>query len=251
MGAVSLGQYVTKPDSVFKELCMFRRIQYYIFSVALLGMSACEKDRNPFNVPQQVPENGFTLSSGRGGFGMFAWDTPIAVDGSTFKRVQDIKAGDAVYACDTTLQWHRETLEWAYGLGPAEIGPHTMIWVVYNLGGKAASLVVSSDIVFLLSNGKTKKAIRLIPGEKLKGADGNPAEVKTLMVGLSKNGAQTDPPVYDSHGGRRRVVAIHRPQTGSPEPLFWGARADGMRIKSSLTLAGVPCSFYNGSRRGQ
>ena len=168
---------------------MFRRIQYCIIIAALLGMSACERDRSPFSAMPDL-DDGLAFS-GRGGFGSFAWDTPVALDGSTFRKVQDIKAGDAVYACDTTLQWHQEILEWAFGLGPSEISPHTMCWVVYDLRGTTASVMITTDMLFVLSNGKYKTADHLLPGDKLMGADGNSAAVQFVELGLSNGGLQT------------------------------------------------------------
>lgn len=97
----------------------------------------------------------------------FAYGTPIAIPEGT-KVIQDFQVGDQVLVAipavtDTQLQlsWSPKTVGFSSGTGPKS---HEAIMVYLHYGDKGA-LIVTTDQLFLMPNGKLKRADKLVPGQ--------------------------------------------------------------------------------------
>jgi len=93
-----------------------------------------------------------------------AWGTKIATpDGD--KEVQTFVVGDAVLAAGSDLKWRPYAVEWSDGVPPGQNYGKPMMTVYFQLDGKIGSLIVTSDQVFLLSNGLLSRTELLVPGK--------------------------------------------------------------------------------------
>lgn len=179
---------------------MYRRIQHGLLIIAVLAISACDTDRSPFSVPKNQADG---LLTGSGSWGGIAWNTPVAVNRTTNKSIQNFQVGDTVYACDSTLQWHPETVKISAGVGPSYTDPQNMLQVTYSIKGSTAKVVVTPSTLFMMSDGQYKTSQHLIPGDMLKGADGNPVKVQYVLLGQFLTGLQsisTDESIWSGGG---------------------------------------------------
>lgn len=114
----------------------------------------------------------------------FAWGTPIAVPDGEPKAIQTFVRGDSVLAAGANLEWTPYAVEFSDGIPPSPEWGKTMFSVYFQTDGGVGSLVVTADHVFLLSDGKLRRAHLLVPGkDALTTADGKPAPVLSIEAG--------------------------------------------------------------------
>ncbi len=114
----------------------------------------------------------------------FANGTQIDIPGGT-QVVEELVHGDDVLVAsvamtpDLQLSWNTEQLEFANG-SPGGEGKQTMIYITYGTD----AIVVTEDHLFLLPDGKLKRADRLIPvTDELVRVDGTSVAVTDIRVG--------------------------------------------------------------------
>lgn len=123
----------------------------------------------------------------------FAWGTPIAVPTSAispegFKPIEQFAVGDPVMVADADLNWYSLPVEYSNGTG-TDAFLNLLLAVGYELGGEPQSLLVTPNNLFLMPDGKLKRADRLVPGtDRLVLADKTTTPVKALAVGRYKKG---------------------------------------------------------------
>jgi hypothetical protein len=120
----------------------------------------------------------------------FAYGTLIGVpDG--FKAIEKFHIGDRVLTADLgagealRLDWSPAKVTFSSGTGPDS---HQAA-MVYIRHGEVGSLVVTPDHLFLMPEGKLKRADRLAPGnDRLITAQGQPVEIHEISIGEYKGG---------------------------------------------------------------
>lgn len=127
--------------------------------------------------------------------GCFASDTPVAYafDPSTGlqnKAIREYVVGDPVYVADDTslTKWSTRTVQFSSGTG--EGGMNTLLKIDFQAeGGPVGTLYSNRGQIFLMPDGKLKRAALLVPGrDSLVLFDGTPAMVQGLTVGRYKKG---------------------------------------------------------------
>ncbi len=121
----------------------------------------------------------------------FANGTSIAIpDGS--KVIEQFSIGDQVLTADVTksgtginLNWSTASVSFSSGTGPDGHQP-SMVFIRH---GRVGSIVVTTDHLFLMPNGKLKRANRLVPGvDFLVSAEGVPVEINEVSLGEYRGG---------------------------------------------------------------
>lgn len=127
--------------------------------------------------------------------GCFASDTPVAygydtASGLQNKAIREFVVGDPVYVADgpDLKQWSTRTVQFSSGTG--EGGMNTLLKIDFQAdGGPVGTLYANRGQLFLMSDGKLKRAARLVPGtDRLTLFDGTPATVLGVTVGRYKKG---------------------------------------------------------------
>jgi hypothetical protein len=114
----------------------------------------------------------------------FAWHTPVAVPTGEPKPIQEFVVGDNVLAAGADLQWKPYAVQFSDGIPPGPEYGKTMFSVYYQLPEGVSSLVVTADHVFLLADGKLRRAEFLVPGvDHLKSATGEAVPILSIEVG--------------------------------------------------------------------
>lgn len=119
----------------------------------------------------------------------YGYDTPIEVQPGIFFKVQDIRTGDRILAAGLGLQWKPVAVSFAAGMKTATPA-YPVLNVVYQIDRKDVRLLqVTDDTLFLMTSGRLKSAEILVPGDRLRRADGGEAQiigpvVKGLTVGV-------------------------------------------------------------------
>jgi hypothetical protein len=118
----------------------------------------------------------------------YAWFTQILVDKDNVRFVQDMDVGDQVYVASigsvnggVQLTWETRTLDFSDGTAPNPRG-QDMLRVVYRLPRGHTELIATYDQLFLMPDGKTKRADMLVPGENLVGSDGSLVAISGISV---------------------------------------------------------------------
>jgi hypothetical protein len=121
----------------------------------------------------------------------FAYGTRIGVpEGS--KVIEQFVVGDKVLTANVEssgtgvkLNWSSTKVSFSSGTGPDSQEPA----MVYIHHGEVGSLVVTPDHLFLLPNGKLKRADRLVPGQdQLVSAEGTPVAINEVSLGTYTGG---------------------------------------------------------------
>ena len=121
----------------------------------------------------------------------FAYGTRIGVpEGS--KVIEQFVVGDKVLTANVEssgtgvkLNWSSTKVSFSSGTGPDSHEPA----MVYIHHGEVGSLVVTPDHLFLLPNGKLKRADRLVPGQdQLVSAEGTPVAINEVSLGAYTGG---------------------------------------------------------------
>jgi len=121
----------------------------------------------------------------------FAYGTRIGVpEGS--KVIEQFVVGDKVLTANLEssgtgikLNWSSTKVSFSSGTGPDSQEPA----MVYIHHGEVGSLVVTPDHLFLLPNGKLKRADRLVPGQdQLVSAEGTPVAINEVSLGAYTGG---------------------------------------------------------------
>lgn len=121
----------------------------------------------------------------------FANGTLIAIpDG--FKVIEQFNPGDQVLTADVQangdgvrLNWSTATVSYSNGTGPDGYQPS----MVYVRHGGVGTIIVTTDHLFLMPNGKLKRANRLVPGvDFLVSAEGVPVEINEVSLGEYRGG---------------------------------------------------------------
>ncbi|GHE97759.1 hypothetical protein [Streptomyces fumanus] len=119
----------------------------------------------------------------------FGQDTPIEARPGEFVKVQDIKTGDSILAAGASLAWQPTQVSFASGMETAQPAfPVLNVVFAYDTEDIRA-LQVTDDTLFLMADGLLKSAGVLVPGDRLRRADGGEAEVfgpvtRSLSVGV-------------------------------------------------------------------
>lgn len=108
--------------------------------------------------------------------------TPVNVDGTNWKAIQDIKAGESILALQADGTWKSSPVVWSDGLGSATKPFPYAIYVVLATG---TTLIVTPDHVFYMPDGSLKRADRLAPTDELALAQGlRPVKITALISGV-------------------------------------------------------------------
>lgn len=111
-----------------------------------------------------------------------ALGTPVAATLGINRPIESFRVGDSVVAAGADLQWNIVPVRFSSGTSTG-VQPG-VIFVEY----KGGELIVTHDHLFLLPDGKLKRAERLSPSDKLVGADGNAVNIERVSVGTYVGG---------------------------------------------------------------
>jgi hypothetical protein len=123
----------------------------------------------------------------------FAYDTPIEVTPGEFALVQNIETGDTVLAAGLDLDWRPKQVEMATGWY-SETKLVTMYYVRYEFPDGPESqrdILVTADHLFLMASNRLKAVQDLVPGDRIRRADGQEAEVTFVAVGSYVGGIRS------------------------------------------------------------
>ncbi len=107
-----------------------------------------------------------------------AFGTPIALDENQFKAIEEIKQGDFVYACGTDLKWTKQKVEFSQGTEVSSLQRYVVLVSYEN-----TFIAVTSDHIFMMSNGKLKAADRLNQNDELISPKGSPVKINSVHIG--------------------------------------------------------------------
>jgi hypothetical protein len=122
----------------------------------------------------------------------FAFGTPIATPAG-MKAIEDFAKGDEVLVAtemaiadgQVQLTWSPKTVAFSSGTGP-DSSQASMVYIRY---GENSGIVVTPDHVFLMPNGKLKRADRLVPDQdQLVLAEGGTTPIHEVRTGAYKGG---------------------------------------------------------------
>ncbi|MFJ5695997.1 hypothetical protein ACIP9X_19390 [Arthrobacter sp. NPDC093125] len=152
----------------------------------------------------------------------YGHETPIEVQPGVFFKVQDIRTGDAVLAAGPSLVWQPVTVSFASGMQTQQPA-YPVLNVVYRYDeGDIRLLQVTDDTLFLMDSGLLKTAEVLVPGDRLRRADGGEAEIigpvtKALSVGVHSielgpfDGYDLEGHLLNSYGVVTADLSVQRP----------------------------------------
>lgn len=109
-----------------------------------------------------------------------AYNTPIAISESEWKKIQDFEVGDTVLRARETKKWEPAQVAFSDGTGGNE-QPFPYAIMLKTEGG--LSLIVTPEHTFLLESGKLKRADRLAVGDKLVNDKFQPVKVVEVRSG--------------------------------------------------------------------
>ena len=112
-----------------------------------------------------------------------ALDTPVQAGDETYRAIQDFKVGDPVLAAGANLKWVVKEVEFSDGTTGDSVQPYT-IFVEYG----ERSLIVTADHLFLMPNGKLKRADRLSTSDELVSPDGDEIQIRSVSMGTFYGG---------------------------------------------------------------
>jgi hypothetical protein len=116
----------------------------------------------------------------------FAWGTEILIPDNKFKVIQDFKIGDPVMVCGPDLKWETRKVEYSHGTDQYGRQP-MMLHMIY--GEDKKEIIITMDHLFLVPEGKLKRADKLIVGKDfLVSPDGQKVEIVSIEVGAYQGG---------------------------------------------------------------
>jgi hypothetical protein len=134
----------------------------------------------------------------------FASDTPVVYGVGESgqmetKAIREFVRGDPVYVADDVDLKHWSTRTVAFSSGTGEGGLNTLLKIEFAAPGGDGALYCNHQQLFLMPDGKLKRASRLVPEQdSLVTPDGTPAKVISITPGRYKKGvhhiATTDGP---------------------------------------------------------
>ncbi|MFT4278227.1 MAG: hypothetical protein QM576_17925 [Rhodopseudomonas sp.] len=107
-----------------------------------------------------------------------AFGTPVQAGDQAFWPIETFRVGDQVRACGLDLKWTSKQVAFSGGTTGASRQKYTVL-IVY----QDKMLAVTSDHVFLMSDGTLKRADRLAVGDALKGFDGSAVRLESVHIG--------------------------------------------------------------------
>ncbi len=111
------------------------------------------------------------------------WKTDKSFSMDAFKPIETFEIGDKVLAADRNLNWVEKTVKFSQGTGKLT-NAQIMVKVIYELNDQEKQLITTRSHLFLMPNGKLKRADTLSPGkDKLVAVDGSTTTVKDLRIG--------------------------------------------------------------------
>ncbi|SDM01894.1 hypothetical protein [Nonomuraea jiangxiensis] len=151
----------------------------------------------------------------------YGQDTPIEAQPGVFVKVQDIRTGDTILAAGKGLVWQPAQVAFASGMQTAQPA-YSVLNVIYRFDrNDVRVLQVTDDTLFLMTTGLLKSAEVLVPGDRLRRADGGEAEIigpvtKTLAVGVYSiemgpfDGVNLDGHLLNSYGVVTADLSVQR-----------------------------------------
>jgi hypothetical protein len=112
-----------------------------------------------------------------------ALGTPVAIAQGEFKAIQDFKVGDKVLTTGINLQWVEKEVVFSDGTTGSSVQPYT-IFIEYG----DTSLIVTADHLFLMPDGKLKRADRLTINDNLIAYNGDKLRIKSVSMGTYYGG---------------------------------------------------------------
>ncbi|WP_448701703.1 hypothetical protein ACFGVR_05680 [Mucilaginibacter sp. AW1-3] len=118
----------------------------------------------------------------------FANGTPVSINGTEYKAIQDFLVGDKVYAADynSATQWSQQTIQFSNGTSGG-LQP-LMIYIRYMQQGNPGEIIVTPDQPFLLDTKQLIQADKLTPGDKLVSVTGQPVDILQIVLGQFTGG---------------------------------------------------------------
>ncbi|MEV5043493.1 hypothetical protein AB0N20_02050 [Streptomyces griseoincarnatus] len=151
----------------------------------------------------------------------YGQDTPIEAQPGVYVKVQDIKKGDSILAAGPGLGWQPTPVSFVSGMQTAQPA-FPVLTVIYRYDADdIRALQVTDDTLFLMTTGLLKSAQVLVPGDRLRRADGGEAEIfgpvtKTLSVGVHSiemgpfDGVNLDGHLLSTYGVVTADLAVQR-----------------------------------------
>ena len=115
----------------------------------------------------------------------FSQDTPIMISEGVFAPIQDISTGDSILAAGPDLKWEPTTVTFRDSIGPnLTFNFMYILQYTYPVGDEQArTMIVTTDHLFLMEDGKLRAVQTLVAGDRLRRADGNISEVLFALRG--------------------------------------------------------------------
>ena len=112
-----------------------------------------------------------------------ASNTPVAQEGNKWKPIGDIKIGEKVLALQKDGKWLSSDVIYSDGTENMEKPIHYAIYTTLENGN---TLISTADHIYLLANGKLKRADRLSPLDKLSDENKKPLTIIQVVAGEYK-----------------------------------------------------------------
>lgn len=109
-----------------------------------------------------------------------ASDTPVQVSASTWKPIGEIKVGEKVLALQRDGKWVESEVIFSDGTQGVTRPQHYAIYVTLENG---AVLISTADHIYLMPDGKLRRADRLAPGDSLTSDKKKPVKITRLLAG--------------------------------------------------------------------
>lgn len=107
-----------------------------------------------------------------------ALNTPIAVGQDRYQAVQELRVGDTVLAAGPSLRWESKEVLFSEGTTGNPRQPFS-VFLAYG----ERSLIVTADHLFLLADGRLRRADRLSTDDCLVSPDGAPVAITSVHIG--------------------------------------------------------------------
>lgn len=118
----------------------------------------------------------------------FAENTPIAVNSTEYKLVQDFRVNDLVYAADAKLNWKQVRVDFCTNVD----GAKTQAFMVnVRWGNDGNQITVTEDHLFLVPGNLLVPAGALNVNDKLVRPDGSTVQVTQVVAGMQQGGVYT------------------------------------------------------------
>lgn len=137
----------------------------------------------------------------------FANETPINVNATSQKAIQNFLVGDKIFAAgyDNASQWSEQTVK--FSAGTSDDSESVMVYIRFMEQNNEGEIIVTPDQPFLLSTKEIKRANRLIPGvDLLLSATGSTLQILDLHIG-GYRGRVHNVAINGSHKGDWIVAA--------------------------------------------